>query len=65
MYTILLKWWTRDKDFYAIPPDYTKTITGDTLKECMNKVADFKLKHDVYKYTAAEIVDVTEENEVI
>lgn len=61
MYTILLKWWTRDKDNYAKSPYYTKTITGSTLKECMNEVAAYRYTHDLFKFTQAEIIDVTED----
>lgn len=61
MYTILLKWWTRDKNYYAKPPCYTKTITGSTLKECMKEVRDYQYTHDLFEYTRAEIVDVTED----
>lgn len=61
MYKIMLKWWTRGKDWRPVLPCYTKCVQGDTLKECMNKVNDLKYTHDLFTFTKIDIVDVTEE----
>lgn len=63
MYSILLKWWTRDKDNLPTLPYFTKMINGSTLKECMREVEEFRYTHDLFTYTRAEIVDVVKEGE--
>ena len=61
---ITLRYWklTGTKSLYPGQPDYSqrieKAFRGKNAAECMQKVNEYKHKHDLSKYTEAEIIDV-------
>lgn len=55
--TITVQWYERKPDFSA---DYTKehhgSIKGSSAAECMLQFSEFKLNHDLSRYTIPAIV---------
>lgn len=59
--TITLRFFERDpQDFNHIytGADHYKEFHGQTARECMKQIADYRLCHDCAKYTATEIYNV-------
>ncbi len=57
--TIIVRYWRRKSSF---EPDYNKQIekefVGDTARECMRQIHDYRYHHDLAKYTELEIINV-------
>ena len=56
---ITIRYWRKDS---KLEPDYNKryekVFTGNSAKECMAQITEYKLHHDCAKYTSTEIINV-------
>ena len=53
---ITLRYWKRTIPAYTVSYDFV--VTGSTAAECMREVHNFRMKHDLAKFTPAEIINV-------
>lgn len=56
---ITVRFWRRKANF---EPDYSRRIerffTGETARECMRSIEDYKDHHDLVEYTPPEIINI-------
>ena len=60
---VFVHWWDktwdgRNMEFKIVGNGHEKVFTGDSAKEIMRAIWDFRSHHDLYKYTRAEIIDI-------
>jgi hypothetical protein len=65
-YIITIVYYDRDAEMRPLfNKKHSKTIEAETLKECMSKFRQYKyFKHDLSRYTRAEIEDVINRKEL-
>ena len=51
-------WDGKNMEFKTVGTGHEKVFTGDTAKEIMSAIWDFWDRHDLFKYTQAEIVNI-------
>ena len=64
--TIVIRYFDRkENDFSGFGYNYDNqhrvSFHGQTARECMKQIEDYRMNHDIAKYTATEIYDVIDD----